>query len=85
MAESTGGDTQRYKYNGKELDRMHGLDWFDYGARWMTNLIVVKLKPAYIQQLQVAYRHLYSSFCLINRIINLRCPHRGCFAINIFE
>ena len=24
---------QPYKYNGKELDRMHGLDWYDYGAR----------------------------------------------------
>ncbi|MBQ8628266.1 MAG: hypothetical protein IJ421_02185 [Prevotella sp.] len=24
---------QMYKYNGKELDRMHGLDWYDYGAR----------------------------------------------------
>lgn len=24
---------QNYKYNGKELDRMHGLDWYDYGAR----------------------------------------------------
>ena len=34
MGESTGGDTQRYKYNGKELDRMHGLDWYDYGARY---------------------------------------------------
>ena len=34
MAESTGGNGQRYKYNGKELDRMHGLDWYDYGARW---------------------------------------------------
>ncbi|MBQ7513587.1 MAG: RHS repeat-associated core domain-containing protein [Prevotella sp.] len=33
MAESTGGDIQRYKYNGKELDRMFGLDWYDYGAR----------------------------------------------------
>ena len=33
MGESTGGDVQRYKYNGKELDRMHGLDWYDYGAR----------------------------------------------------
>ena len=22
-----------YMYNGKELDRMHGLDWYDYGAR----------------------------------------------------
>ena len=25
---------QRYKYNGKEFDRMHGLDWYDYGARF---------------------------------------------------
>jgi RHS repeat-associated protein len=24
---------QRYKYNGKELDRMHGLNLYDYGAR----------------------------------------------------
>ena len=26
---------QSYKYNEKELDRMHGLDWYDYGARMM--------------------------------------------------
>lgn len=26
--------TQPYKYNGKELDRMYGLDLLDYGARW---------------------------------------------------
>ena len=36
MAESK-GKAQSYKYNGKELDRMHGLDSYDYGARWMTN------------------------------------------------
>ena len=24
---------QPYKYNSKELDRMHGLNWYDYGAR----------------------------------------------------
>ena len=24
---------QPYKYNGKELDRMHGLNTYDYGAR----------------------------------------------------
>jgi len=33
MGSSTGGAVQRYKYNGKELDRMNGLDWYDYGAR----------------------------------------------------
>ena len=26
-------DVQTHKYNGKELDRMHGLDTYDYGAR----------------------------------------------------
>ena len=25
--------TQPYKYNGKEFDHTHGLDWYDYGAR----------------------------------------------------
>ena len=30
---STNSDAQPYKYNGKELDRMHGLDLYDYGAR----------------------------------------------------
>ena len=33
FAESTNGNVQPYKYNGKELDRMHGLDWYDHGAR----------------------------------------------------
>ena len=26
-------DFQQYKYNGKELDKMHGLNTYDYGAR----------------------------------------------------
>ena len=30
---SKGEDVQPYKYNGKELDRMHGLDTYDYAAR----------------------------------------------------
>ena len=34
--ESTNESTQRYKYNGKEFDRIHGLDWYDYGARHMS-------------------------------------------------
>ena len=40
MGESSGGDIQPYKYNGKELDRMHGLDWYDYGARHYDAAIV---------------------------------------------
>jgi RHS repeat-associated protein len=30
---SSSSELQPYKYNGKELDRMHGLDTYDYGAR----------------------------------------------------
>ena len=30
---STNPETQKYKYNGKEYDTMHGLNIFDYGAR----------------------------------------------------
>ena len=30
---STSQGVQSFKYNGKELDRIHGLDWYDYGAR----------------------------------------------------
>ena len=35
FGESTGlaNTVQPYKYSGKELDRMHGLDMYDYGAR----------------------------------------------------
>ena len=32
-AESTAADFQPYKYNGKELNKMHGLNTYDYGAR----------------------------------------------------
>jgi len=35
MGESQNTTTQPYKYNGKELDRSFGLDWYDYGARLM--------------------------------------------------
>ena len=38
MGESTGSDAQPYKYNGKELDRTNGLDWYDYGARWYNGI-----------------------------------------------
>ena len=36
FGESTGANVQLYKYNGKELERMHGLDWYDYGARHLS-------------------------------------------------
>lgn len=33
--ESSGGDVQPLKYNGKELDRVNGIDWSDYGSRML--------------------------------------------------
>ena len=36
---------QRYKYNGKELELMHGLKWYDYGARWYDPLLVNWNRP----------------------------------------
>ena len=33
VSECDGEDVNQNKFNGKELDRMHGLDWYDYGAR----------------------------------------------------
>lgn len=45
MGESTNGDVQRYKYNGKELDRMNGLDWYDYGARHMNGIRFTTIDP----------------------------------------
>jgi RHS repeat-associated protein len=31
--------SQPFKYNGKELDRIFGLDWYDYSARWMNGAL----------------------------------------------
>jgi len=33
FGEGIDNSDNRYKFNGKELDRMHGLDLYDYGAR----------------------------------------------------
>ena len=33
LTHSTNQGVQKYKYNGKEFDRTHGLDWYDYCAR----------------------------------------------------
>ena len=33
MGDSRNATTQPYKYIGKELDRTHGLNWYDHGAR----------------------------------------------------
>ena len=35
FADNTDQDEQPYKYNGKELDKLHGLNMYDYSARYM--------------------------------------------------
>ncbi len=38
MGDSHNTTTQPHKYIGKELDRAHGLDWYDHGARHYTSV-----------------------------------------------
>lgn len=35
FADNSNQDEQPYKYNGKELDKMHGLNMYDYSARYL--------------------------------------------------
>ena len=39
FAGTTGPDKQPYKYNGKELDQMHGLNLYDYSARYYESTV----------------------------------------------
>ena len=39
FADASGTSTQPYKYNGKELDQMHGLNLYDYSARYYESAI----------------------------------------------
>jgi RHS repeat-associated protein len=48
----TGSSLQPYKYNGKELDRMHGLDLYDYGARYYDAIV-----PMFTQQDPLAEKY----------------------------
>ena len=45
FGESTNASTQKYMYNGKELDRVHGLNWYDYGARFMDGMRFTTIDP----------------------------------------
>ena len=52
----TASDYQPYKYNGKELDRMHGLDLYDYGARQYDPVV-----PMFTQQDPLAEKYYHLS------------------------
>lgn len=38
LMQASSNDFQPYRYNCKELERMYGLDWYDYGARMYDGL-----------------------------------------------
>ena len=67
FGESTSGDTQRFKYNGKELDRMHGLDWYDYGARHMDGMRFTTIDPLAEKYYEVSPY----AYCANNTIKNI--------------
>jgi RHS repeat-associated protein len=38
-------ELQQYKFGGKELDEMHGLKWYDFGARYYSGIIPGFMTP----------------------------------------
>jgi RHS repeat-associated protein len=62
----TASDYQPYKYNGKELDRMHGLDLYDYGFRQYDPVV-----PMFTQQDPLAEKYYHLSpytYCANNPV-----------------
>ncbi|WP_321436016.1 RHS repeat-associated core domain-containing protein [uncultured Bacteroides sp.] len=45
FGEEIDNSDNRYKYNDKELDRMHGLDLYDYGARMQDGMRFTTIDP----------------------------------------
>lgn len=45
FADSEGQDKQPYKYGNKELDRMHGLELYDFSARYMDGMRFTSIDP----------------------------------------
>ena len=83
MGESTNGDTQRFKYNGKELDRMHGLDWYDYGARHYDATRFTTIDP----KAEKYYEISPYVYCLDNpiRMIDIKGLEPGDFFKSVIE
>ena len=66
-ASSTNQGFQPFKYNGKELDRVHGLDWYDYGARRYDPAFGRFLSPdPYMQAPDFTQNFNRYSYCLNN-------------------
>ncbi|MCR4773311.1 MAG: RHS repeat-associated core domain-containing protein [Prevotella sp.] len=68
---STNPFLQKYKYNGKELDRTHGLDWYDYGARMYDPVLAMWTS---VDPLAEKYRNLDSYLYCANNPVNAIDP-----------
>ena len=64
----TGSAVQKYKYNGKELDRTHGLDTYDYGARMYDAALPIWDRPDPFAE---KYYHLSPYVYCANNPVNL--------------
>ena len=73
-------ELQPYKYNGKELDNMHGLNWYDFHARTLAMDIPV------FGQMDPLCEKYYSvspyAYCLNNPINRIDPDGRADFAVN---
>ena len=69
---SEGLSQQPYLYSGKELDRMHALDWYDFGARHYDAAL---LRWHTIDPLCEKYYHISPYAFCANNPINIKDPH----------
>ena len=76
-----GDAVQRFKYNGKELDRMHGLNQYDYGARNYDPLLCrfIQIDP----NAEDYYGYSPYAYCLNNPINAIDPDGRSTWVISL--
>ena len=72
---------QRYKYNGKELDRMHGLNQYDYGAR---NYDPLMCRFTQMDPLAEEYYNVSPYAYCVNNPVNM-IDLDGCRSYNVID
>ena len=77
---SEGLSQQPYLYSGKELDRMHGLDWYDFGARHYDAAL---LRWHSIDPLCEKYYHISPYAFCANNFVNAFDPNGDSVAVLI--
>ena len=69
--ENFGAGEQPYKFTGKELITMHGLNWQDFGARWLDN---VRMQFTSVDPLAEKYYSISPYAYCLNNPVNLIDP-----------